>query len=86
MLPPATYRNCAGRVPATIFATQLVSTGWYEPAPGHGPEMVLGPKILTTQHEPERAGMAEIELQNRCSTAELTRLALTDQSFGDAPL
>jgi hypothetical protein len=34
----------------------------------------------------ERFELPTNGLQNRCSTTELTRLALTDQSFGDAPL
>jgi hypothetical protein len=37
------------------------------------PEARFSPKTLTKWHAIERAGMAEAELPNRCSTTELTR-------------
>jgi len=55
------------------FATQLGGTRQNGLVRRRGEESVLGPKTLTKWHAIKPGGMAEAELQNRCSTTELTR-------------
>src|SRR5215471_5129952 len=59
--------------PCYHFATQLDETRWNGPIRRRDCKGALGLKTLTKWDVTERAGMAKTELQNRCSTAELTR-------------
>jgi hypothetical protein len=58
---------------ATRFATQSDGMEQNGPVRPDDGARVLGPKTLTKWHAMELGGMAEAELQNRCSTTELTR-------------
>jgi hypothetical protein len=55
------------------FATQLHDTRWDGLIRQRGCGRGLSLKILTKRYVTERAGIAAAELQNRCSTTELTR-------------